>query len=129
MHRHELRTGAELPIGDVEVPVAEVVARVADDDRRDRLLPSVRLVRHHDRLAGPLPSRVGRGQDEQRRARVVLRRVRGGCRGGRDDLRAVDRQARCLAERAREGRAMGRREVGDDSVWDPTAPQLDQRFG
>ena len=56
--------------------VRQVVARVADDDRRDRLRPGVRLVRGQDLLAVPLPPRVRRGKHEQRPARRGASRCR-----------------------------------------------------
>ena len=69
---------ADQPEGDVHVPVRQVVARVADDDRGDGARRGgVGLVGGQHRLAGELAPRVVGGEHEQRPARVIGRGVGG----------------------------------------------------
>ncbi len=119
----------ELAERDVEVAERQVVARVADHDRRDGLGASIRLVRGEELLAGPLPPRVRCGEHEERLAGVLGRGVRGRRRGSGDDLGAIDLEPGRLPERRRKRRAVRRREVGHDPIRDAAPAQLDHRLG
>ena len=87
MHRDELGAAADRPEGDIHVAVRELITAVTDDDRADRpRRVGIGLVGGEQPLAGELPERVGRRDDEEWPAAMVRRRVPGGGRGAGDEL-------------------------------------------
>jgi len=118
MHREEVGAAPDESEGNVQVPVRQVVAGIAEDDGRDRARRrGVRLVGREQALALELASGIRRGQDEDRATRMARRGIGSRGRGPGDDPIRVDGQA-TPPEPIGEGLAVELREVGDDPERD-----------
>ena len=110
----------------VEIAIREVVAAVADDDRRDVRRAGLGLLARQQMLAVELPQRVRGRQDEQRPAGEARQRVgRGGRRRG-DEPVGRDRRA-ALGESRGQRLPVCEREVRDHAVRDPARVEPLQR--